>query len=88
MLKEIGRKSVLWLCLVVGLLAGGSLNLLAKVEQDCFVSYRDGNKQCWIGVGGCDWCEGSSSSYWDGEGTFEWWYLDFEFCEVINQFCS
>ena len=39
MLKEIGRKSVLWLCLAVGLLAGGTLNLLATGQMGCGITY-------------------------------------------------
>jgi hypothetical protein len=57
LLKEIGRKSILWLCLAIGLVAGGVFNLSAKVEQDCVYEYNNPDgKHCWAGGSQCIEC--------------------------------
>jgi len=73
MLKEIRRKSVLWLCLAVGLLAGSAPNLLAKVEQGCWITFINAEGiRCWGAVFDCEWCD---SGYFYDENWDEWWYL-------------
>jgi aryl-alcohol dehydrogenase-like predicted oxidoreductase len=77
LLKEIGRKSILWSCLAIGLLTGGVLNLLAKVEQDCFVQFQYEGKECWGALYGCEECWG-----WVIED------LDGTYCDGFSYFCS
>jgi len=63
--KKIGRKSVFWLCLTVSLIIGGVINLLAKVELDCFDHYiNDQGEVCWIVATGCQYCEYTDEHVW------------------------
>ena len=78
MLKEFGRKSVLLLCLTVGLLAGGVFNLSARVEQNCAWQYEnEEGHTCWTG-GECEDCD----IYWND-------YTDlYDHCEYVVHFCK
>jgi len=53
-LKEIWRNSVLTSCLVVGLIVGGSINILTSAEAMCAYSWEEDGKTCWLGLIGCE----------------------------------
>ena len=87
-LKEIGRKSVLWLCLTIGVITGGGISLMAaRVEQECLLhGWNSQGQECWFVVAGCEYCE--SGFYYEGDDL--WGYILYDLgCSVgPSGFCS